>query len=187
MSHNTVCDCISDFKTCIKSTEMNPLTDSLSSLWELHECWPVSAGVSDSAELYWTVMVKLQFALDSQKSEEIFINSLWGYVSLSNGRSSTHKVSPAWLSNSKLNKDDTDKHAKVNEGKTHEVSTLHKNYRQLRNSGSGASSLPRDKHSSWLPKPNGKSWKHIYKWNIILTEQVIFRNVYACACTHTHT
>lgn len=51
-------------------------------------------------------------------------------VSPRNVRSHTHKVSPTWLPKLELNKGDVNRHANMDEKKTHEASTLLREYKE---------------------------------------------------------
>lgn len=53
-----------------------------------------------------------------------------------------------------------------------------KNYRQLRKSGSRRHDLPPEKHTNCLLSAKKVSPEDLYTSNLIMAEQVIFRNIY---------
>lgn len=82
-----------------------------------------------------------------------------------------------------LNPYDTNEHAKLDRKKAHEVSTLQKNYSQLRKAGNDGDSFLKEDHKIWLSNSNGQHCKkNTYKQHY-MDKHVIFRNIYVHALT----
>jgi hypothetical protein len=70
--------------------------------------------------------------------------------------------------------------------KAHRASILLKEPRQLRQAGSRKGGLPMGKEWQLVLHCHVVSSENIHTRNIIQTEPVIFRNIYACAYSYMH-
>lgn len=106
-------------------------------------------------------LMKIQNSLENSPNWYIYIEPerLWQpenqrvcreMVSTINIKSYAHKVSPKWLHNCELNKDDIIQYAKV------DMKPEQYNYGQLRKCGRGRGAL-------LCPVSNNQPWKHTYK------------------------
>ena len=84
-------------------------------------------------------------------------------VSLSNVRSYSSDVSTRRLPKHERNKDDINRHAKVDRGKPRRPRPYTKSYRQSRNTKNIV--FPREKHTNWLSNSNCYMWVALFQLN----------------------
>lgn len=106
-----------------------------------------------------------------------------GLMSPSNIRSYAHGVSSTWPLKCKLSEDEDYNQAKLNGEKSHEVSTLHKIYRQVRKATNRRGGPPQGRRCNSFSNVKWSLLKTCIKNNIMGTQQVIFRDlqyIYVC-------
>lgn len=106
----------------------------------------------------------------------------YGVASPGNVRSYTLKVSPGWLPQPELNKDNSNRQAKTDREKSKWSQLYTKNDRQLRDAEGRRNSLPQKRAHQLVIQHQMVSTENVHASSIIQNEYMVWEHIYICIC-----